>query len=125
MFHLSLRVAVQFFYSWEETTPFPFMDLNMGDAFREFRDRFDHGRPVEPSIAVRLINLQSEAIADGLESQVRSVNQRRQIIAYLLEQCILLSSDMFHPRGAAHRRRFRRLRRAIERAWRSTHVEFD
>ncbi len=97
----------------------------MGDAFREFRDRFDHGRPVELSIAVRLINLQSEAISDGLESQIRSVNQRRQIIVYLLEQCILLSSDMFHPYGTAHRRRFRRLRRAIERAWRSTHIEFD
>jgi len=94
------------------------MELSRGDAFVEFLESlYDNGQ-VSHVDAVRIINSQAETINDSLITQMRTTNHRRQSLVYLLEQCIIISSsNMFAPSGSSNSlRRFRKLRRLVERA---------
>ena len=97
------------------------MPLNHSSAYAEFLDEFDDGCPVDPLVVVRLVNGQMESISESLESQLRTDNQRRRSVVHLLEQCILICSEMIPCSEAISRRRFRRIRRAVERARRLAH----
>jgi Mg2+ and Co2+ transporter CorA len=94
------------------------MELSRGDAFVEFLDSLYDSGQVSHADAVRIINGQAETINDSLLTQMRTTNHRRQSLVYLLEQCIILSSsNMFAPSGSSNSlRRFRKLRRLVERA---------
>jgi len=92
------------------------MSTNQGNAFAEFRELYDDGLPVMFVDAVRVINSQAETINESLSTQMRTETDRRQLVIYLLEQCILVCSEMLPSNGsAAASRRFRRIRRSIER----------
>ena len=98
------------------------MPLLQGDAFVEFRDSFDDGFPVEHLHVVRLVNDQTTLINETLGAQFHATDtQRRQSVGYLLEQCILLCSGMINSTIPQSRKRFRRIRRAVERARRLAH----
>lgn len=97
------------------------MSLFHGSAFVEFRDSFDGGDPVHSLDAVRIVNEQAELINESLGMQFRTDLQRRQSVVYLLEQCILLCSELIPSTSSSSRRRFRRIRRAVERARRMAH----
>ena len=92
--------------------------LFQGEAYAEFKEDWDDafGLPLPPADAIRLINSQSELIDESLhQSMLNSVTQRRQTIAFLLEQCVLLCSALQTDR-ARDRRRFRAVRLMVERA---------
>ncbi len=101
--------------------------LFQGEAYSEFVEEFDsnaddHGTTnKQPDLldAVRIINEQSEIIVENLNEMKNTVKDRRQSIAYLLEQCILIASALptSNPKDRAL---FRRVRRLVERARRLT-----
>ena len=92
--------------------------MSRGDAYVEFLGSFNDGGQVSRVDTVRIINSQAETINDSLDTQMHTDNHRRQSIIYLLEQCIILSSsNMFPSNGSSNSlRRFRKLRRLVERA---------
>lgn len=92
--------------------------LFQGEAYAEFKEDWDDafGRPPPVSDAIRMINSQSEIIDEALhQPMLNSTAQRRQTIAFLLEQCILLCSTLPIAK-ARDRRRFRLVRLMAERA---------
>ena len=91
------------------------MSLFHGSAFVEFRESFDDGDSVGNLDAVRIVNEQAELINESLEMQFRTDRQRLQSVVYLLEQCIMLCSELIPSTSSSSRRRFRRIRRAVER----------
>jgi hypothetical protein len=93
--------------------------LLQGEPFAEFRENWDdetlYFERVPPFCdAVRLINTQTEIIEEALNQPLRNSVQRRQCVAYMVEQCILLCSAIM-SRRSIERRRFRILRRLLER----------
>ena len=98
------------------------MPLLQGDAFIEFRETYDDGHPVDYLDVVRLVNDQTTLINESLGSQFRASDaQRRQSVVYLLEQCTIICSGMIRSTSSVSQRRFRRIRRAVERARRLAH----
>jgi len=97
------------------------MSLFHGSAFVEFIESFDGTGPVGALDAVRIINEQAELINESMGMQFRLDAQRRQSVVYLLEQCIMLCSELIPSHRSSSRRHFRRLRRAVERARRLVH----
>ena len=97
------------------------MSLAHGPAFVEFVQFFDDGNPVGISDAVRLVNEQAELINERMGMQFRADINRQQSIVHLLEQCILLSSGLIPSNSSVSRRRFQRIRRAVERVRRMIH----
>jgi len=90
--------------------------LFQGEPFAEFREEWDNDERVPPvEEAVRMINIQTEIIEEALNQPIHSSTRRRQVIAYLLEQCVLLCSTLGTAR-LQERRRFRRIRRLVEQA---------
>jgi hypothetical protein len=94
-----------------------------GDAFVEFRSSFDDGTPVSHLDAVRLVNAQTDTINASLGSLLRVESGRRQSVVHLLEQCVILCSEIIPSSNARSRKRFRRIRRAVERARRLVHAD--
>ena len=91
--------------------------LLQGEPYFEFKEVWDDDvRSVPAQEAIRLINSQTEIVEEALsQPSLRSGKGRRQCVAYMLEQCILLSSVILSDM-LAERRRFRALRRVLERA---------
>jgi hypothetical protein len=89
--------------------------LFQGEPFAEFREEWDNDEPPPIHEAARLINIQAEIIDETLNQSIRSSLCRRQAIAYLLEQCVLLCAALPSAQ-ASDRRRFRRIRRLVESA---------
>jgi hypothetical protein len=94
--------------------------LFQGEAFSEFVEEYD-GVQQKPDVvdSIRIINEQSEIIVENLNEMKNTVRDRRQSIAYLLEQCILLSA-MLPTTQPKDKALFRRIRRHVERARRIT-----
>jgi hypothetical protein len=94
--------------------------LLQGEPYFEFKEIWDDDtRAVPLQEAIRLINSQTEIVEEALnQPTLRTSTGRRQCVAYMLEQCILLSSVMISG-TPAERRRFRGIRRALERARRA------
>jgi hypothetical protein len=89
------------------------------DAYSEFRDFFDGDIAVDRATVVRLVNSQAEVLNENIfESQIRTDFNRRQCAVILLELCVMMCSDMFNSSDRVSHRRFRRIRRAVERALR-------
>ena len=99
------------------------MPLFQGAAFAEFREVFDSGLPVSHTDAVRVVNEQTDIIMESLGAQMRTDVQRRQSVVFLLEQCIMLCSGMIPSPDPSSRKRFKRIRRAVERARRAARVD--
>jgi hypothetical protein len=99
-----------------DTNPMP---LFQGQAFSEFIEGFEEGRPPTLTESVRIINDQSELIVENLNQMKNTIRERRQSILYLLEQCILISSAI-PTEKEKDKARFRRVRRLIEKARRLT-----
>jgi hypothetical protein len=98
------------------------MSIVRGDSFAEFSETFDNGNSVPYLDVVRLVNDQMALINESLGVRSRITDfQRRQTVVYLLEQCIFLCSGMIPSTTASSRRRFRRIRRVVERARRLAH----
>jgi len=102
--------------------------LFQGGAYSEFKEEFDNtnnNREEEgfklPDLvdAIRIINEQSEIIVENLNEMKNTARDRRQSIAYLLEQCILIASAL-PTADQKDRVLFRRIRRRIEQARRLT-----
>ena len=91
--------------------------LLQGEPYFEFKEVWDDDtRAVPVQEAIRLINSQTEIVEESLsQPSLRRSRGRRQSVVYMLEQCILLSSVMI-SRNPTERRRFRGLRRVLERA---------
>ncbi len=91
--------------------------LFQGEPYSEFREGWDDelGRPLPVAEAVRLINAQTEIIEEALNQPLMTTTGRRQCVAYMLEQCILLTCTL-HSGGQRERKRFRVLRRCLEKA---------
>ena len=88
--------------------------LFQGESFAEFRDEWSDRLP--PVVeAIRMINIQTEIIEEALNRPIDSPLRRRQAVAYLLEQCVLLCATLGCER-MRDRRRFRRIRRLVEQA---------
>jgi len=95
--------------------------LFQGEAYAEFKELWDDAfnRAPPMSEAIRLINTQSSIIEESLNQQMMTISQRKQVMVYMLEQCIMLCSVL--PVDRAHeRRRFRVIRRFAERMRRVT-----
>ena len=95
--------------------------LFQGESYSEFTEQWDDafGRLPPSSEAVRLVNTQSEIIEEALNQPLSTVSQRRQAIAYMLEQCVLLCATL--PVGRIRdRRRMRVIRRMAEKLRRVT-----
>ena len=89
--------------------------LLQGEPYSEFKESWDDCE-VPSHEAIRLINSQTEIVEEALnQPSLRCSRGRRQCVAYMLEQCILLSSVILSSR-LSERRRFKTLRRALERA---------
>jgi hypothetical protein len=83
------------------------------DAYSEFRDSFDGDIAVDRATVIRLVNRQAEFLNESIfESQMRTDFDRRQCAV------IMMCSDMFNSSDRVYHRRFRRIRRAVERALR-------
>jgi len=95
--------------------------LFQGEPFAEFREEWDNAdnEPPPNQEATRLINIQAEIINETLNPSIRLPVNRRQAIAYLLEQCVLLCA-VLPSAQASDRRRFRKIRRLVEHARRIT-----
>ncbi len=95
--------------------------LFQGEAFSEFIEEYDGVQQQQPNVidSIRIINQQSELIVENLNEMKNTVKDRRQSIAFLLEQCILLSASLptAQPKDKAL---FRRIRRHVEKARRIT-----
>ncbi len=94
------------------------MPLFQGEPYSEFKEEWDDdfsGRPLPVSEAVRLINSQTEIVEEALNQPMKGSTKRRQCVAYMLEQCILLSCTLLSSKQR-ERRRSRVLRRLLERA---------
>ena len=93
----------------------PVVMLFQGEPFSEFKEEWDDAfdRPPPLSDAVRMINSQTEIIEEALNQPMNTSLQRRQVVAYLLEQCILLCATIPADR-AQERRRFRMIRKRAE-----------
>jgi hypothetical protein len=90
--------------------------LFQGESFAEFREEWDDDQRTPPMIeAIRMINVQTEIIEEALNQPMNSPLRRRQVMAYLLEQCVLLCATLGSER-MRDRRRFRRIRRFVEQA---------
>jgi hypothetical protein len=92
--------------------------LFQGEAYAEFKEDWDDafGRPPPSADAIRMINAQSELIDEALHQPLlTSAVQRRQALAFLLEQCVLLCATLPAIK-ARDRRRFRLVRLMAERA---------
>jgi hypothetical protein len=90
--------------------------LYQGESYSEFTEQWDDafGRLPPSSEAIRLINTQSEILLEELNQPLSSVFRRRQAIAYMLEQCILLCA-VLPVDQIRDRRRMRLIRRMAER----------
>jgi len=98
--------------------------LFQGGAYSEFMEEFDNNQEEGfklPDLvdAIRIINEQSEIIVENLNEMRNTARDRRQSIAYLLEQCILIASAL-PTADRKDRALFRRVRRRIEKARRLT-----
>ena len=93
--------------------------LLQGEPFAEFKEEWDNDREPPMHDAVRMINIQTEIIEEALNQPINSPTRRRQAIVYLLEQCVLLCATLTCEQ-AQDRRRFRRIRRLVEKARRIT-----
>jgi hypothetical protein len=88
--------------------------MQQGEGFREFTTEYNGG-PAPATEAVRMINSQSEEIVESLNGMKGTTDSRRQVMIYLLEQCILLGSAL-PVEHTKERIRFRRIRRLVEKA---------
>jgi hypothetical protein len=93
--------------------------IHGSDAYSEFRDSFDGDIAVDRATVVRLVNHQADVLNENIfDSQIRTDFDRRQCAVILLELCVMMCSGMFNSSDRVSRRRFRRIRRAVERALR-------
>jgi len=89
--------------------------LLQGEPYSEFKESWDDCE-VPSHEAIRLINSQTEIVEEALnQPSLRGSRGRRQCVAYMLEQCILLSA-VLRSNSLGERRRFRVMRRMLERA---------
>ena len=95
------------------------MPLLQGEAYAEFLEEFNGANQPTLTDSIRMINEQSEIIVENLNEMKNTVQDRRQSILYLLEQCILISSALPTP-NQKDRVLFRRVNRLVERARRLT-----
>jgi len=89
--------------------------LFQGEPYSEFVEQWDDAFGLLPPAeeAVRLINAQSEIVEEALNRPLTSVVRRRQAVAYMLEQCILLCATL-PVFSVGDRRRMRMLRRMAQ-----------
>ena len=90
--------------------------LFQGEPFAEF---MESGHMITHTDAIRMINSQTEIITENLNEPKHTPRSRRQAIAYMLEQCMLLAGALpvLHGRD---RVRFRKIFLAASRARRFT-----
>ena len=91
--------------------------LLQGAPYAAFKEEWDAemGCRIPVQEAVRLINEQTEIIDEALNSSMAKVTERMQCMAYMIEQCILLCS-LLPCKHSRNQRRFRKVRRTLERA---------
>ena len=98
--------------------PWRGMTLFQGAPYALFKEMWndDLGRTDVPlHEAVQLINEQTEIIEEALNQQMTKPEERRQVVLYMIEQCILICA-MLPCRRSCDRIRFRKARRILERA---------
>ena len=90
--------------------------LFQGEPFAEF---MESDLMITHTDAIRIINSQSEIITENLNEPKHTPRSRRQAIAYMLEQCMLMAAALpvLHGRD---RMRFRKIFLAVSRARRFT-----